>query len=89
VPIEPRGQRHAAVIDCKHCGGWAPRTRAGGNPAGWYGLTVAVPAEISQRGYVWVGSYCCVACLAAAVPDLQQQEQLAHQAYSPVRPVAS
>jgi hypothetical protein len=85
----PGGQH---VITCKGCNGWAPRNRKGGNPPGWYGLTAAVPEEISTypgRGYVWVGSFCCVACLAAAIPDLERQEELAHLAYEPVRPVAS
>ncbi len=82
-------RRDPRVITCKHCGGWAPRHRDGRNPAGWYTLSVAISPELTtrERGYAWVGAWCSIACLAAAVPDLQQQEQLAHLAYSPVRPV--
>ena len=89
----PGGQqsRQRDVITCKGCGGWAPRDRERRNPPGWYGLTVAIPPGLDTRGrdYAWVGSFCSVRCLSAAVPDLEQQEQLAHLAYEPVRPVAS
>jgi hypothetical protein len=81
---------HRAVT-CKGCGGVAECGPSGGAPTGWYGLTVAVPAEISTgsgRGYIWVGMFCSVACLASATPQLERQEQLAHQAYEPVRPKA-
>ena len=88
----PGGQRHdPAVITCKGCGGWAPRDRDRRNPPGWYVLSVAIPPGLDTRGrdYAWAGSFCSVRCLAAAIPDLERQEQLAHQAYQPVRPVAS
>ena len=73
---------------CKGCGGAAARTADGRPPAGWYGLTVTVPSELDGRGrgYVWVGMFCSVRCLAATVPDLEQAEQLAHEMYQPVRP---
>lgn len=92
MPIEPRGQRNdPAIITCRGCNGWAARPRAGGNPAGWYALSVTLPEEMTARGrpYAWAGQFCSIGCLADAIPDLEQQEQLAHLAYEPVRPVAS
>ncbi len=83
-PGEPR----RGVTRCRGCGGWAASGAGGRSPAGWYGLTVAVPPELDQRrGYIWVGQFCSVGCLASSVPDLRAQEELAHEAYEPVRPV--
>ena len=78
------------AVTCKGCGGVAVCEHAG-TPAGWYGLTVALPpgmATQSGRNYLWVGLFCSVRCLAGSVPELERQEELAHQAYEPVRPKA-
>jgi hypothetical protein len=80
------------VITCRGCGGRAPRGAGSRSPAGWYGLSVSLPETMTSsrdRGYVWVGQFCSIACLDAAVPELEQAEQLAQQAYEPVRPAAS
>ena len=77
----------AEVIYCKGCGGTAERREDGRGPAGWYALSVTVPEALSSRKpFIWLGTYCSVACLAASEPDLRRQEELAHQAYDPVRP---
>jgi len=77
-----------AEVVCKGCGGTAERREDRRGPAGWYGLTVAVPDDIDGRGkgFIWLGQFCSVACLAASVPELRRQEALAHQVYAPVRP---
>jgi len=75
---------------CKGCGGVAPRS-PDGHLVGWYGLSVGIPPGLSGEGrtYIWVGVWCSVACLESSIPELAGQEQLAHQAYEPVRPVLS
>lgn len=58
-------------------------------PYGWYQLTVSVPTWMQnnpERGYLWVGTYCGSACLAAAMPTIARQEELAHLAYEPELP---
>lgn len=77
----------ARTVVCKGCGGTATAGHA--TPAGWYGLTVSVPPWMiteSGKSFLWVGLFCSVACLASSVPELAQQEQLAHQVYEPVIP---
>lgn len=82
VPEQP-------VCTCKGCGGQAARRGNGIAPLGWYGLTVAIPPEMDGKGkgFTWVGQFCSIACLARSVPDLEQQERLAHELYEPARPV--
>lgn len=73
-------------IFCKGCGGSARRPGEGGSPAGWYNITVSVPGELNAKGFIWIGQFCCVACIARAVPDLRTAEELARLAYHPVMP---
>lgn len=74
-----------SVITCKGCGGTSVR-EGGQSPHGWLSLTVSVPPSFSERGYLWVGQFCCVACLASSVPDLDRDERLARESYDPVLP---
>jgi hypothetical protein len=64
----------------------AERPAVGHSPAGWYGLTVTVPDGMDSRGkgFIWLGQFCSVACLAASVPEMRRQEELARLAYDPV-----
>jgi hypothetical protein len=78
-------QQREPVVTCRGCLGKAVR-RDGESPAGWYQLSVSVPEWIDHKGYVWVGIFCSVACLALAVPKLEHLERLAHEAYDPVPP---
>jgi hypothetical protein len=84
----PAGDAGREYARCKGCGGVAPRSPDGYLP-GWYGLSVGIPPGLSGEGrtYLWVGVWCSVACLETSITDLAGQEQLAHEAYSPVRPV--
>jgi hypothetical protein len=74
-----------SVITCKGCGGTSVRDGSK-SPDGWLSLTVSVPPSFSEKGYLWLGQYCSMACLASSVPELDRDEQLARQAYDPVPP---
>jgi hypothetical protein len=78
------------ISTCKGCRGTAPAPPDGGFPVGWYGLTVSVPAwlhkDISGKRFVWIGLYCCAACLVTAGPAIAAAEELARQAYDAVVP---
>lgn len=76
-----------SVIVCKGCGGTSVRD-GNKSPDGWLSLTVSVPPSFSERGYLWLGQFCCVACLARALPELDRDERLAREAYDPVLPLA-
>lgn len=76
----------AGTSVCKGCGGTAPHRENGRMPLGWYGLTVTVPPEFSDIGYLWVGVFCGIACLAASIPGMAAQEELARLAYEPAPP---
>jgi hypothetical protein len=77
------------TVFCRHCGGTAPRPD-GNIPVGWLALTVSVPADYcaddSGRTHVWLGLFCCAACLVAHGPEIERQEALARQAYQAVVP---
>ena len=79
---------HGGTRTCKGCGGKADAADGSQHPAGWLGLTAFTPKHIgtgSGKGYVWVGLYCSVACLARDLMNLRYQEELAQQAFEPVR----
>ena len=75
---------------CRNCGGTAPRRPQRGSPVGWYGLTVSVPGWYAGDGrkepYVWIGQFCCAACLIAYGPEITRMEDLHRLAYDPVVP---
>ena len=77
------------VVTCRYCDGTAPRP-GDGLPAGWIGVTVAVPewyhGDGSGRRHIWLGLFCCVALLLAHGPEMERQEDLARQSYDPVVP---
>ena len=54
-----------------------------GRPRGWLALSVNVPPEIGKNGkpFLWVGTWCCVAYLAADMTALAEQEELARMGY--------
>ena len=54
-----------------------------GHPWGWYALSVNVPPEMGKNGqpFLWVGVWCSMECLAADIPALAGQEELARMAY--------
>lgn len=69
------------LATCRGCGGQAPRQSPGVNPAGWYGITVALPWGGGGRGYAWIGLFCTAACLIGYGPDIQAGEELNRQTY--------
>ena len=85
-----RVSRHGATwATCKGCQGTASNEMSA-LPAGWYGLTVGMPPELSTgngRGYIWMGLYCSVTCLEDTIPALRQQAELARELYEPVVPL--
>jgi hypothetical protein len=81
---------HGGTRTCKGCGGKAAAADGSQHPAGWLGLSAFTPKHIGTgngKGYVWVGLYCSVACLARDLMNLRYQEELAHEAFEPVRAV--
>jgi hypothetical protein len=73
------------VYVCHYCQGCGEveQQQGDGRPWGWYTLSVNVPAWMGKAGkpYLWVGMWCSAACLAADMPTLIGQEQLARLAY--------
>jgi hypothetical protein len=71
------------VYVCHHCHGRSEGEDGTGRPWGWYALTVNVPREMGKKGqpFMWVGLWCSAACLAADMPELEDQERLARLAY--------
>ena len=57
-------------IRCRRC-----RKISGGTANGWYQLSVAVPVAVNSRGYIWVGTFCSLACLAWHLPELERQDR--------------
>lgn len=76
------------AVKCRHCQRTATAGNPGDLPHGWYGLTVAVPRERTRngRGLIWVGVFCCMACLLAHGPVMAEQEFAARQTYDAVAP---
>lgn len=80
----PQPSRQAG-LRCRGCGG----TLDGGGtvtPPGWYQISVGVPKWLAPRGFRWVGLFCSVGCIEAAIPGLEAQERLAREVYDPVPP---
>jgi hypothetical protein len=77
------------TVHCRHCLGTAPRPDTS-IPVGWLALTVSVPPEYcadgSGRTHIWLGLFCCAACLVAHGPEIERQQDLARQAYQAVVP---
>lgn len=48
-----------------------------GRPAGWYQLSVKVPADVDPRGSLYLGWSCSVECLADLVRVLPDDPLLA------------
>lgn len=76
------------TVQCRACGGQYTGEDGPGRPWGWYSVSVSVPAELGKNGkpYQWVGTYCCVRCLAAALPVLAAAEAQARDDYAADRP---
>jgi hypothetical protein len=76
------------VAWCRGCGGWAYRGDRDGRPYGWLTMSVNVPPGMGRNGkpWIWVGMFCCTACLAEALPALQKQETVARQEYDATMP---
>lgn len=84
----PNAAARVAEAWCRICLGRVANLDVG-TPHGWYQVTVGVPEfmeSVKGRGYLWVGMYCSSACLAAGVPDIIKQEEMARQVYDPAVP---
>lgn len=69
---------------CHHCKcRWEAFRDGDGRPWGWYSLSVNVPVHLGKAGkpYLWAGQWCSAGCLAADMPQLEEQERLARLAY--------
>lgn len=68
------------ISRCKSCGTEQASPADRGAPAGWLSLSVTVPPGVTTnkgRPFIWIGLYCCVACLLDNGPQLEQAEALA------------
>jgi hypothetical protein len=83
VPGEQGGTKTVFCRSCKRTVE-VPAPSAEGHPYGWFYLTVSVPAWFNQdsgRLYRPVGFFCSAACLAAEMPEVEEQERLMEGAY--------
>jgi hypothetical protein len=74
------------TVSCRQCKKTAevPVPQADGHPYGWFYLTVMVPPWFNSatgKAYRAVGLFCSAECLAAAMPDIQRDEELHRNAY--------
>lgn len=64
-------------VHCKTCS----REARLNPPHGWYQLSVCVPENLNPRGYIWLGTFCSVKCLALQVPDIRLASEYTEDLY--------
>lgn len=67
------------IPTCKGCGRRPHRETD--TPLGWYNLTVTTPRDVGKRGYVWLGVFCSLKCLALHIPELRRQNMITEDLY--------
>ncbi len=63
---------------CRRCRRTGPKFPP---PQGWYSVSVNVPKTIDKRGYVWVGLFCSLSCLAFHMPTMKMQDDMTQDLY--------
>lgn len=79
-PMPEPDSEPTRTMRCKGCERRVATPKARG-PYGWYTLSVGVPRDLDPRGYIWIGMYCSVRCLAFETPNMVLQEEATADLY--------